>query len=375
MNRSDLKNIDTRNETASSRNSRRWISFFSHFIGLTLLFLLPDVIITLHHDELFFIPTEMYIKAAVFASVFYINYYIIIRHTLLPRPRPALFLLYNVLLTAFALLCLYITWSHIDPGAKPSPPGHSAPPGDPLVVLARDFIIIVLTIGFSAALQFNNYREKMDLDRREIESLRREMELAQLRSQLNPHFLFNTLNSIYALIDIDRNKAKEAVHTLSKLLRHVLYECKGNVSIRQECEFLAHYVDLMKMRLPADFPVAVKLDCSANPNLTIPPLLFINIVENTFKYGMKAAGKRLIDISLTIGGNTVSCRCRNAYNPSTHAETADASGIGLRNLRRRLDLRYPGCYTLDIADSGSEFSISLTIDFSGNNGQKSIPAS
>lgn len=383
------KNIDP--EAAHrSRAPHRWLIFFSFLIGLSILFLLPDMLITLDRDDTSFIPVGLYLKASLLASIFLINYYIIIPRTLLQRSRPTGFLLINTGLAILSLLCLYLIWHQLEPGAKPPIGAHAPtepigippglPPSEPgqdrftppdahnrtLVVLARDFIIIVLTIGFSASLRLISYRKEVDHTRREMESLRRDMELVQLRNQLNPHFLFNTLNSIYALVDIDRDKAKEATHTLSKLLRHMLYECKGIVTTRQECDFLASYISLMKLRLAPDFPLKVSLDSGTAPYLRIQPLLFINIIENAFKYGSRVSDRRGIDIQLKAEGNIVKCQCTNTYDSESTSltSTEKSSGIGLDNLRRRLELRYPKRHSFNITDTGSEYTVFLSIDTS-----------
>ena len=120
--------------------------------------------------------------------------------------------------------------------------------------------------------------------RQEIEKANAEAELSALKSQVNPHFLFNTLNNIYSLIQIDQDKAQEAVHDLSGLMRHVLYESdRPMVSLKSEVGFIKDYVKLMSMRCPSD----VKLDVSLpedGSELEIAPMLFLPLVENAFKH-------------------------------------------------------------------------------------------
>lgn len=363
----------------------RMLSVFSHVVGILILFLLPEMIITFYSPEVNHIPPGIYLKAVIYAGVFYANFYFIIDRTLVPKPRFTRFTLYNIALIALALLALYLVWSLIDPAGKEvprefmpgsghrppegmNPAGPNPPPGPPhhdnaVVILSRDFIIIVLTIALSVAIRLNYKWVKMDQKRRELEILSKDMELAQLRSQLNPHFLFNTLNSISALIDIDSEKAKEAIHRISKMLRYSLYNGKQCVTLRQECDFLSDYVEMMKLRLPDDFRLDVEIDCSRAPEMPMQPLLFINIVENAFKYGMRAMDPRQITVRITTDGERVTCLCANNYTPSGKAPGPEprSTGLGLDNLRRRVELRYPGCHSLDISDDGHRFTVTLTI--------------
>lgn len=362
-----------------SRRYYRLITFFTHLLCLALLFLLPEMLVTLYSPEVDQMPIGIYLKAAIYATVFYVNFYFIIDRTLLPHPQFSRFALYNTILVTAALLALYIVWHYIDPGGKPLPeeyvPNKPIPQSvtgsaygqeRPEIVLSRDFIILVLTIALSIAIRLNYSWIKMEHNRREMESLRKEMELAQLRTQLSPHFLFNTLNGIYALIDIAPGKAQTAIHRLSKMLRYLLYESRTTVTIRQEIAFLSDYIELMKLRLPEGFPLSVSLDCSQAPDMQLQPMLFINIIENAFKYGMTASEEQMIDIRITAQPPTATCICTNTYSEeaSRLSRKNNSSGIGLSNLRRRLELRYPAGHRLEIDDNGERFTAILSIDTS-----------
>lgn len=331
-----------------------------HFFGLAMLFLLPDMLISLNNPDTHSTPPDIYIKALACTAVFYANFYFIIPHTFKPRPRITRFAIYNIILLAISMTILHLSWTLTAPPDKPLP--H--PPFEmPVIRMLRDTIILILTIALSVAIRLYGSWNKADRERREMEVLRKEMELAQLRSQLNPHFLFNTLNGIYALVGIDPDKAREAIHRLSNMLRYMLYNSKRPVTVSEECRFIESYVELMKMRLSPDFPLSVTLDCSANPDIEIQPLLFINIIENAFKFGTRTTDNPHIYISLTVSGTTVECRTTNTY---TAADSGLSSGLGLKNLRRRLELRYPEAHRLTITDSGNEFVLYLTINLSNS---------
>jgi len=338
----------------------KWPTFLIHFFGLAMLFLLPDMLITLNSPDIHSTPPGIYIKALVCTAVFYANFYFIIPHTFKPHPKITRFALYNILLLALSMTMLHLSWTLIDPVNKPLP---HRPFEMPVIRMLRDVIILILTIALSVAIRLYGSWNKADRERREMEALRKEMELAQLRSQLNPHFLFNTLNGIYALVGIDPDKAREAIHRLSNMLRYMLYNSKHPVTVSEEFRFIESYVELMKMRLSPDFPLTVTLDCSSNPDIEIQPLMFVNIIENAFKFGTRTADNPHICISLTVNGTTVECHAVNTYT-ATNRDLS--SGIGLKNLRRRLELRYPEAHQLTITDSGNEFVLYLTINLSNS---------
>ena len=123
--------------------------------------------------------------------------------------------------------------------------------------------------------------------RREAEKSRTEAELKNLRNQLNPHFLLNTLNNIYALIAFDADKAQTAVQELSRLLRHVLYDNQQNfVTLDKEMDFIRNYIELMRIRLSANVRVETKIDVRPDSRTEIAPLIFISLIENAFKHGI-----------------------------------------------------------------------------------------
>ena len=170
--------------------------------------------------------------------------------------------------------------------------------------------------------------------------------MQQLRSQIDPHFLFNTLNNIYSLIQIDPAQAQEAVHDLSGMLRYVLYESqKDTVPLAKECEFLNEYVKLMGARLTSGVKLEVSLPSSLS-NRQIAPLLFIPLVENAFKHGISDTDESFIRIELKEDGEYVTCLVENSCFPKDDTDRS-GSGIGITNLKRRLDLLYPGAYSFE----------------------------
>jgi sensor histidine kinase YesM len=203
------------------------------------------------------------------------------------------------------------------------------------------FIIISLLLNLMAisfALSVRYVMRQGEKKQKEVEA-----ELAWLKNQINPHFLFNTLNNISSLTQIDADEAQDAVMQLSDLLRYAMYETnKPKVALDGEVEFLRNYVELMKLRcnemtkVSADFRVD-------DGKAEVAPLLFISLIENAFKHGMNSNAPATIDISLTQKQGTLVFRCDNTNNPKPTKDRS-GSGIGLENTRRRMNLLYQGRY-------------------------------
>ena len=198
--------------------------------------------------------------------------------------------------------------------------------------------------------------------RNELEKNMVEAELNNLKSQLNPHFLFNTLNNIYSLIAFSPDRAQKAVHDLSRLLRYVLYESsQPAVSLGKEENFIRNYVELMRIRLPEH--VEVKTDISIErPEAAIAPLLFISLIENAFKHGVSNSKPSFIHIKIQQEENKVICSIKNSYFPKEEGRDKSGSGIGLQNLQRRLDLLYPGTHIFSTEQVGDTYCSLLVLD-------------
>lgn len=195
-----------------------------------------------------------------------------------------------------------------------------------------------------------------DLERQWLES-----ELQYLKYQLNPHFFMNTLNNIYALVDLNTEQAKKTIIELSKLMRYVLYEAnKNQISLEHEIQFLENYIALMKLRyidnlnIRTEFPVVV-------PCVQIPPLLFISLLENAFKHGVSYQEPSFIEVRIELADEGVIFNCKNSKH--THAHKDAYHGIGIDNIKKRLHLLYGNNYTFTTNESENCFEVLLIIPF------------
>ncbi|MFR9553968.1 MAG: histidine kinase [Rikenellaceae bacterium] len=230
--------------------------------------------------------------------------------------------------------------------------------------LLRDFINYVLMIGLVTALRLSERLQQSEQALREAESARVKAELANLRSQINPHFLLNTLNNIYALTAIDTDKAQKTIKELSDLLRYILYDnLNERVSLVKEIEFIKTYIELMSIRLPRKVQLTTEFRLSNDSSTMIAPLIFISLIENAFKHSVSASGEGFIDILFEEdsdrGGVTL------AIKNSNHAkkdEDKSGHGIGLEQVRRRLELLYPQNHSWHVSQNEAEYSSILTIE-------------
>lgn len=199
-------------------------------------------------------------------------------------------------------------------------------------------------------------REKsQNLAREKLES-----ELSFLRSQINPHFLFNTLNNIYALSLKKSPHTSEVVMKLSKLLRFMLYECNsGSIPLEKELRVLEDYIDLEKIRYNERLEIAFTTNIE-NPGIAFPPMLLLPLVENGFKHGVdRITGSAKVDIQIEQKGEHFSFSMRNSKDGE---QNSGEEGIGLGNTRRQLALLYPGSYEFKTEDEGETYFLQLKIN-------------
>ncbi|MBQ1725133.1 MAG: histidine kinase [Muribaculaceae bacterium] len=277
------------------------------------------------------------------ALLFYINYLWLIPRLLFKERRRA-FYLSNVLLVLAGMGLIYGWWllnNHvmpaIDPSAGPRPPR--------LPMFFYNIIMLALVVGLAIAVRMSQRWQHLEEARREAERSRTEAELTNLRNQLNPHFLLNTLNNIYALIAFDTDKAQHAVEELSRLLRHVLYDNQQSfVPLYKEVEFMNNYVELMRIRVTDHVHIDTHIDIAPDDATPIAPLIFISLVENAFKHGIAPNGSGRIAIEMSQHDGDITCCITNSNHPK-RSNDKSGSGIGLEQVGKRLELMYPGRYT------------------------------
>ncbi len=228
-------------------------------------------------------------------------------------------------------------------------------PGE-LVAFFGGLLLMGMNLGVKLYFMSQRDRERQKI----IDQRNLEQQMEYLKYQVNPHFFMNTLNNIHALVDIDPERAKTTIVELSKMMRHILYEgSKKLIPLTREVEFLNLYVQLMRLRYTRKVHINVDVPPQL-PELKLPPLMLIIFVENAFKHGISYREESLIDIKLRVENKRLLFSCCNS-KPTQVQRTNEKGGMGLQNVRQRLELLYDDDYTLDISDGEKTYEVKLDI--------------
>lgn len=275
---------------------------------------------------------------------YYFNYYILIPKYLFKNK----YLFFIILSIIFVAICIGLTRMLISLNLTNGNINQSQP--KLLVNYIWRFIVI-----FIVAFAFRFYQKMKQIEAEQISA-----ELATLKAQINPHFLFNTLNGIYGLALTKSDKTAEYILKLSAIMRYTLSETiTEKVALEDEINYLNNYIELQKVRLTK----TTKIDFSVIGDfktLQIPPLLFINFIENAFKYGVSNEVETVIQIHIIIKKNTLLLFVKNEkMNKTTFSPSYE---MGLKNIKRRLDLIFENNYTLEIQNNEKTFEVNLIIN-------------
>ncbi len=340
---------------------RRSLELMIHIVSWLLIFGFPLVFMERGND----IDWSRYLRHSgvvlCYFLIFYANYlYLVPRFLFKGKTR-------SYILINLALVLALSVGTPMMQGRKdtpPPPPEMMRPAPSPWMFYLRDLGMMVFVAGLGAAIRTSLRWREVEEQLMESERRKTEVELKNLKNQLNPHFLLNTLNNIYALIAFDSDKAQAAVQELSKLLRHVLYDNQATfVPLEKELDFIRNYVELMRIRLSAKVKLSVRLESDPGNALQIAPLIFISLIENAFKHGISPVEESFISISITgESDGRVVCEILNSNHPKTHRDKS-GSGVGLEQVSRRLELLYSGRYEWVCGEcgNGQVYSSILTI--------------
>jgi len=217
----------------------------------------------------------------------------------------------------------------------------------------------------AASTAFQLIRDKMEANRllKEKENENLKTELSFLRSQVSPHFMFNVLNNMVALARKKSDILEPSLIKLSSLMRYMLYEAdEEKVPLEKETEYLQSYIDLQQQRFGKNLSVCFTVE-NADNHYDIEPMLLIPFVENAFKHGTGMVENAEIDIELRAKNNLLQFSVRNKYDPASLEIKDKTSGIGMSNVRRRLNLLYGGKHSLLITNNDGWFMVSLQLNF------------
>jgi two-component system LytT family sensor kinase len=322
-----------------------------------------------------------YTIALINGLVFYINYLFLVPRLFFHKRKYKYYLSALILIICFWFvsdISSKLIFSHLSDEGRPEqinrPPEEGRRPGPPrggitgirypfrgdhvLSYSGSSLFMIFFSLGLRV-LERQSIIEKM---KEEMEREKLNSELALLKNQISPHFFFNTLNNIYSLIGINADDSQMAVLKLSKLMRYLLYESEqGNTKFSQEIDFMKNYIDLMKLRMSDKVALNISLP-EEYEDISMPPLLFIPFIENAFKHGISYREKSYIDISIIAGMDSITFKCVNSTVKRNGNSEKEHSGIGLENVRKRLNLLYPGRHDLKINETDKTYEVLLFIN-------------
>lgn len=341
----------------------RIIEVTAHVLTWSYIYLSP--LLFRRNDES--INWQHFLQGSLFpisaCVVFYANYFVFVPQFVFKKEKLRWFFLLNIVLCIMAQLILEVQFRIFAAGTtvpKEVLEVHFPPK---IFFVIRGFLTFVFVIGVSVALRLSLRWRQSEQARAEAELRQSQAELKNLKNQINPHFLLNTLNNIYALTAFDTDKAQHAIHELSRMLRYMLYENQTErVPLVKEAEFIRSYVELMRLRLAKDVDVSMQNSISSN-ELQVAPLIFISLVENAFKHGVSPTQKSYIHIRIEADEEHISFCCANSNFPKSASDKAPG-GIGLLQVERRLALSYPGHHrwTSGLSADGREYCSQIYID-------------
>lgn len=222
--------------------------------------------------------------------------------------------------------------------------------------------LFIIAIGISYRFLSDNLKEQEE--KKEEENERLKSELSFLRSQISPHFMFNVLNSIVSLSRRKPESVEPVVIKLSELMRYMIYETTDSkVAISKEASYLESYIELQRLRFGNDIDIDFKSEINSTSG-TIEPMLLIPFVENAFKHGVGMVEKPTISIQLVDNNQQLQFTVINKISNQPAERKDESSGIGLTNVRRRLELLYPDHHVLKISDKNNTYIVNLLITHS-----------
>ncbi len=312
-----------------------------------VLYVVPkgDLSVALHE-----LTIQFYINFVWAAVIFYLSYYWLIRY--FEKSQLVIYLILSVFISVFVSAVFLTISKLITPGIN----------------LQNYVLLLPSMVGSFIIVQcgclvrgFENWFASIQL-KSEIENKNLKNELKLLRLQVNPHFLFNTLNNIDSLISKSPKTASKMLITLSEMLRYMVYETKTDtVPLQKEIDYLTSYIQLQQLRFKNVDYIRYSFPEPEACKAQVAPMLFITFVENAFKHSCYAEPMPVVDIKIDLNDNILSFTCINYFDTEDVSKETNQSGIGLENVKRRLALLYPKNHELQIIKELNIFRVELKI--------------
>ena len=349
-------------------NFRKYLTPILHILAWAVVYFLPDLLFEAPTGPVFLVKRNLHFALILF--FFYLNYFVLVPRLLLHKKQ--------LLFSAAVLLALvfsYYTNDFVMQNVRKEYAKETIENHKPTGQNASKYLekrrerhrhaenagtVVVVLMGFFISTIARETREwyVQEKERKEMEKQKLISELSFLKSQVNPHFLFNSLNGIYALAIKKSDKTPDAVLQLSELMRHMLYESeKEEVTLEKEVAYLQNYIQLQRLRMPSEAQINFDVEGDIGERM-IAPMLFIPFVENGFKHGAGEGAR--IQIKLIVKDSVLTFDMINSISDATSKDAS--SGIGLANVRKRLQLLYGSNHYLDYKESNGNFVVHLQIN-------------
>lgn len=332
-------------EKGWSKHGLFWLTLFLSFTLLGIN----------ERDSFWLVAFEEFINVSAYAGIVYFNFYILIPQ-FLSKKRILLFvgalLVFLFLLTPIVTALLHYVYTFF---------------GEPDLATRLNqrliFTTFLLVAFLSTLFQILSEWLQGERDRRELEQQKTQSELRFLKSQINPHFLFNTLNSLYALTLKKSDLAPEIVLKLSDMMRYMLYECnEKTVPLEKEIQYIQNYLSLEKIRQGENIDITFDIDGIIH-NQRVAPLLFIPFIENCFKHGVnRQLTNAYVHLKMEVNESHIEMDLINSKPdilPGLYNKAP--GGIGQKNVKQQLDLLYPGKYMLETNESPLRYHVHLKL--------------
>jgi len=293
-------------------------------------------------------------------TLFYVNYLLLVPRLLLQKKTLAY--------VFWVLVVLAITGFLRNLGQYYYPPPFHAPPFSdrpkpPFFEIFQFLIPLLVSLAFivgGTSIRIYEEWNRIALKKKEIEAFKISTELHFLKTQLSPHFLFNSLNSIYSLITKKSDDAAEAVIILSELMRYMLYQTDHEyVALQNELTYIQNYIKLQRLRVAHNEHININIHGNINDQ-KIRPLLLISFIENAFKHGTDFKGNTEVSITIFVNADTFEFNCVNLIG--NKKKDLNNSGIGLKNTEDRIELLYPQKHNLEIYEKEHQFFVKLKLN-------------
>lgn len=330
-----------------------------HLMVWTVLFSLPYLLSYEQQHVLTKLILYSWIPLLFYGLIFYINYFKLI-DSFLFKKKTLLFILLNAVIICASIWFKNEINTLFYSDAFRTPPENGNGPS-PKMFLYIHLVSFIVPLVFAVALKTTERWVRDEAERKEAANYKLESELKYLRYQIQPHFFFNSLNNIYALVNIYPEQAKQTIHSLSKLMRYLLYETNTElIALSKEIDFIKKYIELMKLRLAENTNVSYNFP-EKNTAIKIAPLLFISLIENAFKHGISAKQINSISFEMTVKEDSILFVAKNPNVPKAESDKS-GSGIGLQNLEKRLKLLYPNKHKFNTTIKEDYFIASIEIN-------------